>query len=192
MTLTFTSCISCVQVVSSFSSDFQLRTIEESLRLTPTPRRSIIGVVGSPAAASDSAFSSDVAASRDNVDRGSDGRASDDDDVVAIAAIANAAADARSSSSEHSDDLSDDTMGGTPHLSPSDTASASSPSTFPDGDDVQQMLLQVQPLFVLSKQTGLPFLSPLNFLSPGQRRCSLFAPVISRSHIACLPCVHDS
>jgi hypothetical protein len=147
MALTFTSCLSRIQIVSSFSSDFQLRMVEEPLRLTPTPRRSIIDVFGSPAAASDSASSSIVAASRNNVDR-SDGHASDDDDVVAIAAIANAAADARSSSSEHSDGLSDDTMGGTPHLFPSDSASASFPSTFPDGDDVQQMLLQVQPLLV--------------------------------------------
>lgn len=51
----------------------------------------------------------------------------------------NATADARSSSSEHSDDLSDDTMEGTPIISPSD----SFPSTFPDGDYVQQLLLQV-------------------------------------------------
>ncbi len=138
--------------------------IEESLRLTPTPRRSNIGVFDSPAAASDpaapppySASSSVVDASHDPVDRGSDGHASDDDDVVAIAAIANAAADARSSSSEHSDGLSDDSIEGTPHLSPSETASASFPSTFPDGDDVQQLLLQVQPLLVCFLQIkGFP------------------------------------
>jgi hypothetical protein len=142
---------------------FQLRMIEESIRLTPSPRTPTRDVFGSPAAAVAAA----AAAALDSVSRASaavasgsiDRHSSDDEDVVAVAAFSNAAADddRASDRDDGSHSSENDDSDSNSHSSKSHSqvaAQAVNHISSPDDVDVQTLLLQV-------RNFVHPFFSPL-------------------------------
>lgn len=117
---------------SGITRVFQLRLIEESMRLTPSPRPPNDGL-------NDSAGIAATASPADN-DYDRNGHQTSDDDAVAIAAMTNAAADADSNSSGSNGESSgsdDDAH----HAST--FASGAAAVKLPDDDDVQRLLIQV-------------------------------------------------
>jgi hypothetical protein len=142
---------------------FQLRMIEESIRLTPSPRTPTRDVFGSPAAAAAAATAAIAASAADSVSPASDPAASgaidrhssDDDDVIAVAALSNAAADDGASDHDDGSDSNESDSDSNSHAQVD--AEAVSHISSSDEVDVQMLLLQVR-----------------NFVNP------FFSPLISR------------